>query len=271
MDGTYTAEFLPPAESDGQQPAQFTWNTRSVCDQNNRCAATARFVTPPTGPQFRDQLVFDLVDGQWLSVQEHPGVCDRGAEGKFEGSEWSIIALREGPDGTLTGTYRKAVSAGGCTIEQPITLTRSTQPQRTSGLTDPATLDPRIASPAEALRGQYIRSQTVSDSDEALTPTTFSGDTHCLRTGDRCLTFMSAADKLGLMVMVFADGRWVETLPASAATCEAGGGRVTSEIVYPLAGPVQNPIAVLKGNLRQTFFGDCSGERDYAVRLERTG
>jgi hypothetical protein len=82
---------------------------------------------------------------------------------------------------------------------------------------------------------------------------------------------MKTDDASGLLVMVFADGQWTESVPDAHATCPAGSGTASSEVGYPLPRPAQNPIVVLTGKLRQTFAGQCIGHRDYDLTLQRTG
>jgi hypothetical protein len=273
LDGTYTATFLPPATPGtplDAAPAKFTWVARSVCVQNS-CVATARFVHPPTTGPHLDAMTFDYVGGRWLSVQEQPGVCDQGSGVTVQGQDWFVISLEPGPDGTMSGTYRYAASVGGCNVEQPLTLTRTGNPLTDFQLPDPATLPPRVLSPAEGLHGRYSRTQTLPESDKTFPSTTFTGDTQCLRTGERCETFMKTDDASGLLVMVFADAQWTEPVSDSQVTCPAGSGTMSSEIGYPLPRPTQNPIAVLAGKLRQNFSGQCQGHRDYDMTLQRTG
>jgi len=269
LEGTYNAAFLPPTGFEEQRPAYFTWVAESVCNDNS-CVATATLLNPTVGQRLPDNMEFDYGDGHWLSVNEQPGVCDRGDAGTFDGSEWFIISLEPHPDGTMSGSYRNVMSIGGCQVEQPVRLTRAAQPQSASELADPAMLEPRAVSPAVGLRGTYTRTQTLPDSDQEFEPTTFTGDTLCLRTGTKCLTFMRTADKSGVMVMVFADGRWTETLVPSDITCGDATGTMTSRIEYPLLAPTPDPIAVQTGNLRQTYSDGCTGHRDYQLTLERT-
>jgi serine/threonine-protein kinase len=76
-----------------------------------------------------------------------------------------------------------------------------------------------------------------------------------------------------MWVMVFANGKWTQSVERTRP-CGAGGtghAKITED--YPLPLPPQDPITVLtgRGRLEATGSTGCDGVRDFDEKLERTG
>ena len=50
-------------------------------------------------------MVFDFIDGRWVSVREVPSECINSAGESITVQGWQTYVLAPKPDGTLVGTY----------------------------------------------------------------------------------------------------------------------------------------------------------------------
>jgi hypothetical protein len=122
----------------------------------------------------------------------------------------------------LAGEYT-ATAANACGGKYTVTFTRTGNLDANNSLPDPATLPPRVVSPAEALRGRYHEKRTFKNGSPQQ-ESDFSVSTDCLRTGDRCMSFFHAP--IGtVQALVFGSGswdwtpRWRASAPAAARRC----------------------------------------------------
>jgi serine/threonine protein kinase len=262
--GTYNADFGPQTDFNGNPqanakgPRTETWGVRSVC-RSTGCVATASRTseeTPVPSP-----LVFDDVGGEWVAVTTGPGICATGSNP--EG--WYVITLKPRPDGTLSGEY-SVVNSYVCGGERTVTFTRKGDVDLAS-LRDPAIEPPRVVSPAEALHGRYHETSTYRNGQ--IQQDDVAGRTDCLRTGDRCMSYLhspQAADPL-----VFGSGSWSVDREFDGQ-CQAGGTthvKVTEQFALPT--PPQDPITLLTGHGHQEQTGPCTLSSDFDIKLERTG
>jgi serine/threonine protein kinase len=259
--GTFSADFGPLTRLDGTPaqgtPEKETWNLRSVCGASG-CVATASRASGNTS--FSSALVFDDVAGRWLAVGVTPGPCKNAAAAEI----WEAFSLQPRPDGTLTGEYT-TTSPAGCDSKRTVTFTR-TGDARVDLLNDPAGLPARVASPAQALHGSYH--DTVTFPSGAPQGYDFSVRTDCLRSGDRCLSFLYRET---VKPFVFAGGKWSWN-DEYDGPCSAGGTshtKVTAE--YPLPQPPQDPITLLTGHGHGDSTGSACTSTDFDEKYVRTG
>jgi serine/threonine-protein kinase len=262
--GSYRADFSAPAlinggPLEGAAPSTATWGLRSVCRPDG-CVATASRVGGDGGPPV-SSLVFDEVNGQWLAVGFGSDECHNAPA-----QIWEAFALQLHPDGSLTGDVT-GTSSNTCSGRQTVTFTR-TGDVDAANLPDPATLPPRVVSPAEGLRGRYHSTRTFTNGIEQL-----QGDydvvTSCLRTGDRCMSYFHApAD---FRPLVFSGGTWALDT-TSDGKCDDGrlfDLKATGQ--YPLPQPAQNPIPLLTGHGHWEQTGACAVTADFDETFTRTG
>lgn len=265
FDGTYSVTQIPGAGAD-------TWMARSVCDDDH-CVATVSIVDPnrTDGVPFRTK-VFDFLDGRWTAVAEDPGQCTPQATGEpLDTAVWTVISLEPKPDGTLTGTYEEAAAVGACTGQRTLELTRVADVNPRIQLADPNTVPPRAPSPATALRGSYTYSQTHRPTGTTFPIENYHGETHCLRTGERCQTLL-LGDNDAVLALTFAGDQWTESTPPLPADCP---GTTTSRYVttsgFDLPQPPVDPLPVLTGRAHQVVTGGCDSTFDLDLELRRTG
>ena len=235
-----------------------------------------------SSPTLQPTLVFDEVGQSWLSVAVTasmspssaslaPGFrqnCPPGVA--VTGEIWEVISLQPRANGTLAGEYTVR-SSSNCDNTRTVTFTRVGDVDVNS-VPDPASQAPRVVSPAEALRGRYHYAVTArfTTGGTATTKGDYVVRTDCLRTGDRCMSFLHN-DKAG-DALVFADGAWTEN-GESDGSCPPGGNfRAKVSGTFPLPKPLQDPIPVLTGNGRmERSPGTACASFDFDMRYERTG
>jgi hypothetical protein len=276
LDGSFKVDIGPTATPDGKPVAGSarteTWVARSNC-RGSDCVATVAVVNPkdPDGPP-QQTMVFDYLGGDWLLVREAPDKCKVG-DIEVDVTGWSIITLRPRLDGSLSGEYTWATAPALCASKRAVNLT----PTRGSGTDtqapDPAKEPPLKTSPGAALRGVYAYTQTYPETGEVFPSHDYRATTHCLRTGDRCVTLMSTIDTNNLFVMLYGGGKFTANFPEGEAKCTDGIGTVrqTSRDELPLPQGPQDPIAALSGKSFQDYTGDCPAKVELDVRLQRTG
>ncbi|MEE6177920.1 serine/threonine-protein kinase [Mycobacterium sp. 050134] len=264
--GVYRAEFgratnLDDVPVPGAGPSSGTYAVRSVCRPGG-CVATAARLSGEF--KLASTSVFDQVGGRWVAVSLAADKC-RDARAEM----WEVFSLQPRPDGTLIGDYRGA-AANACDQKRTVTFTR-TGDVDVNSLPDPAALPPRVASPAESLRGRYHVTRNFQQGmpqqqlDLAVV-------TDCLRGGDRCMSYFHS--KTIDEPLVFGGGAWALDIEhnENASAC---GGTVFVKATgrYPLPEPAQDPIATLTGHnlLEQAGQPACTMRVRYDETLRRTG
>ncbi len=261
--GVYTASFSQASKIDGSpasgtSASTDTYAVRSVCRPTGCVATAARL-----GGDFKlaSTTVFDQIDGRWFAVALDSDKCrDNAAE------VWQVLTMQAAPDGTLTGEYRGEAS-NSCNQKRTVTFTR-TGDVDVNSLPDPASLPPRVVSPAEALHGHYHVKRNFGprygQQQEDLFVTT-----DCLRAGDRCMSYFYSA--VSDSPLVYSGGKWVMSLfyPETFQGCTNLYFSSTAE--YPLPQPPQNPITLLTGHGHRDQSGSCAVDTDFTETITRTG
>ena len=262
LNGTYRADFAGATDLDGHgkgpAPTTGSYGLRSIC-RGAICVATA---TKLSGDDvFAAHLVFDETENRWTAISFGSEQC-RGAASEY----WQVLVLQSDPEGVLTGEFT-ATSANTCRYKRAVTFTR-TGDVDVNAVADPATLPPRVASPAEALHGRYRVDRTYPTGTTSQ-PAEQTVTTRCVRTGERCMSYLHGPTSD--VPLVFADGSWAQNEEADYI-CPAGGTlhfSVTAR--FPLPQPAQDPIPLLSGNGHQEQTGACAVNTDFTQTFTRTG
>ncbi|OBJ48595.1 serine/threonine-protein kinase [Mycobacterium sp. 1423905.2] len=261
--GTYRVDFGPLTDLDGNpggngKSVMASYGLRSFCGGSGCVATGARLDGDAT---LAATTVFDQVDGDWVAVSLASDQC-HGAPAEF----WQVFVLHPAPDGTLTGEFSRT-SASTCRDKRTVTFTR-TGDVDVKTLTDPATVPPRVASPAAALHGHYrvLRSFNTEQPKQ-------SGEsdvvTQCLRTGERCISYFHG--RAGDSPLIFANGIWTLNTEQDYK-CPAGGTTHFSIIAqFPLPAPPDDPITSLIGHGHQEQTGACAVNTGFEQTFTRTG
>lgn len=262
LNGRYKADFGAATDLDGNGhgagPATVSYGLRSAC-RGAECVATAESLGRPN--DLAKTMVFDEVGGRWLAVALITDEC-LSTKSEF----WLAFSLQLGPDGTLSGEMTRT-SVTNCRDKRPVTLTR-TGDLDVDTVADPATVTPRVASPAEALHGRYQVLRTYS-APIPTQPADSAVVTDCLRTGERCMSYFHGA--AGDQPLVYQNGTWALTANADYP-CPKGGTLHFSVIAeFPLPQPPQNPIERLTGHGRQEQTGLCGVNAAFDQTFTRTG
>lgn len=279
LDGTFTAQFgvrttLTGATVPGTG-ATATWVAHTSCPDTG-CVATVSEVANPDAPgdPRPPSMVFDYVGGRWTSVTEVPSTCETSKGQSISVSGWQTYVLRPEDDGGLTGSYTNRSSIGGAcrSSTQTVTLTRTGDADTSIEVADPRLVDPRVASAGAALWGEYREVQTNPQTGQVYPPETYAGNTQCLRTGERCLSYFVATDSPALLVMTFAEGQWTSRSAPTDSPCPDGTpGRAVLTGEYPLPQSLTNPISTLTGSQRTEQSGACRGALTIDAELDRLG
>jgi len=268
LTGTYRADFGPlmaldqTAADPSATPSTLmssTYGLRSVC-RSTGCVATAARVGGV--PIAAANAVLDQIGGSWVGVVLGSDDC-QGATVQF----WQTFALQPRPDGTLTGVYT-TTSNNVCANSRTVTFTR-TGDVDDSKVPDPASQPPRVASPAQALYGHYKSAQNFTTGDHQARQADYAVATECLRTGDRCISYLHEPSED--IPLVFGDGKWVWNVEADVE-CKSGGSthlKVNAE--FPLPQPLQNPITELKGHGHHEQSAPCAMAGDFDETFTRVG
>ena len=175
--------------------------------------------------------------------------------------------LQSRPDGTLQGEFIVR-STTGCAHNQQVTFTRTGDVGSNASIAAPESQPPRVASPAQGLRGRYQKTDTYSEGRSATAQ--FGIQTNCLRDGQRCFSLWQSPGDV--KALIFEKGRWVLTNTSSDAQCKTGGSAHREEsLEFALPEPPQDPIVLLTGRGHYTVTGDCPFNSDFDSRVERTG
>ncbi|MCQ4360768.1 serine/threonine protein kinase [Mycobacterium gordonae] len=263
LNGTYRADFGAATGLDGDGtgggPFSTTYGIRSVC--GGTCVATATRLG--RGSDIAKTMVFDEVDGRWLAVATLNDDCL-----KSPSEFWLAFTVQLDPDGTLNGEMTRT-SATNCRDKRPVIFTRTGDVDM-DAVADPATMPPRVVSPAEALHGHYQLLRTYPTSSIPTQPAETAVTTTCLRTGDRCMSYFYG--KAGDNPLVFQNGIWALTADADYP-CPAGGTLHFNAIAeFPLPQPPENPIQRLSGHGHQQQTGACAAvDTPFDQTFTRTG
>ena len=280
LTGVYKAEFGPEVElgtGKGLNPdgAQGVLEIRSACMPSG-CMAIAKATS---GPTINRTLIFDDLGGQWVSVATALSTSPAISTGMKAGCEqglspevWETVSLQPGENGTATGQY-EVTDANNCNTSRAINLTR-TGDLDIAGIADPAALPPRKPSLAAGFRGRYrytygelVHGQNASHDVEGAV------QSHCLRTGERCMSYFYEA--ASAEPFVFVDGQWTLHYNAPVHCGSLTGPRVRIERTAELDLPEtpSDPIPVVAGHGQETISvgNPCAGTQNYTLRFERTG
>jgi serine/threonine-protein kinase len=276
LNGTFTAEFSPETRISGEPATnpppgeREIWGFQSTCGANG-CIATASmidgprvFVVPANTVDMARALVLDDVGGRWAAVARVSGTCK-----KTRTDYWEIISLAPRADGSLAGERTYISPTHGCQGRQQVIFTRTGDMESGVSIADPAAEPARKSSPALALHGRYRETRTYKTGP---VEAEYAVQTHCLRTGERCLSLF-VGDKSLTNRYGYTDGRWVWADAPYDSTCANSDSpsRYETSLEYPLPQPPQNPIAQLTGRGHYKRTGDCAYDGDFESRLVRTG
>lgn len=260
--GTYRADFGPLSNLDGTpapdtEPSTGTYGVRSMCGGAG-CVATASRLKGD--PAFASTMVFDQLAGNWVAVALSTHPC-RNTTSEI----WEVFTLQARADGSLTGDQTRT-ARNNCQEKRTVTFTRTGNAP--PGLPDPATLPPRVASPAEAFRGHYEMTRTFTGGKPER-----MGDsgiiTNCLRTGDRCMSYFHS--KAGDVPLIFAGGGWTWDELSSGKCPDGNPATLRGTATFPLPKPAQDPLVSLVGRGHWTQTGSCAVDLDFDEIFTRTG
>jgi predicted Ser/Thr protein kinase len=262
--GIYRADFSATTLMDGQTvegatPMTARWGVRSACRPNG-CVATAMRLSGE-GPAV-SSLVFDEVDGRWMAVGLGSDQCHNAPA-----EVWDVFTLEPRPDGTLSGEF-SGTTSDGCSGRGTVTFARTGSIDENT-VPDPATLPPRVVSPAMALRGHYHLTRNFSNGSPQQ-DLLYSVSTDCLRGGDRCMSYFHAPSDF--RPLIFSDGKWTSELEFDGKCPPPGGPthlKYTAQ--FPMPEPLQDPITLLIGNGRQEQTGNCAASTAVTETFTRTG
>jgi serine/threonine-protein kinase len=274
-----------PDPSDEKKP--FKLAVRSACSADNVCTATALTLgddmkeVPDTG-----LLVFDLVDGHWVSVKEVPdGSCQLNPDLRtVKAPYFSIWTVEAKDDGPMTGNGLY-VGANECMniSDVPATFTRTGDVPADVSLPDPASQPKRVISPAAGLRGKYAGDIVTVDQPDWKYTQVWDADTHCVRTGEKCLTTVAATQRdenqPGSSTAfpadyIFENGRWTGGSGTGPIECAEGAGQTTKSITGSFglpAEPVPDPIPTVTVDQATTIGDPCASTLNSQITLNRIG
>ncbi|WP_006246767.1 hypothetical protein [Mycolicibacterium tusciae] len=149
-----------------------------------------------------------------------------------------------------------------------MTFTRTGDADPGVQVTDPAILPPRVPAPAQGFRGRYhyVRQYTDGTKNEL----DYRVVTACLRSGDRCLSYLHQPD--GVTAIAFADNQWVSAFTTDTAKCKNGEPRHNEfHTVFPVPQPAPDPLPTVTGTGQAKTSGGCTGTWEYTTTFTRTG
>jgi serine/threonine protein kinase len=263
--GTFTVDFGAATRPNGQPyenapGGRETWVIESTC-AGGSCVATASRVSGSESTA--STMVLDKVGGIWTSVSATSGTC-QGAPTEY----WESMSLQQRQDGSLAGEF-VVRSTTSCARNQQVTFTRTGDLPSNLSIADPKTQPPRVASPAQGLRGRYQETDTYA-ADARSYELSFDVSTYCLRTGERCLSSWLNPDRTN--AFVFQQNKWTLSNTSSDVDCKGGGtGHQDTTLEFPLPQPAADPITLLTGRGHNTVTGACAYSSDIDAKVERTG
>jgi hypothetical protein len=278
FEGTYSVEFGVRTTVHGTQVPgtgiTVNWVARSSCGDDGCVATATEYPQRQEGDPRPPTMVFDYVDGRWVSVAAAPAQCPDATGHPIDVDSWQTFVLEPKPDGTMAGTYTNRSSVGGACFSstQTVTIRRTEGVNPAAQVADPGTQPARVASPASGLRGTYRLAQTNPDTGEVYPTTTYTGDTRCLRTGDRCLSYLVEPATKALLVMTFAKDQWTsKSAPVETACSNGQSGTAVISATMALPSQPADPISTLDGSQHTVVTGACPKTLTLDTRLERTG
>ena len=265
FDGTFTVSWGPRTDLNGK-PVDGSlesrrWVVRSFCDRSG-CVASSTTVDRPEGVQ---TFTFDYIDGRWIAVSDEANDGCKDVMSQL----WRKYTLQPQPDGSLTGEYL-AIFDNGCASRYPVTLTRTGDADPGVQVTDPAIVPPRVPSAAQGFHGRYHAVMQFKTGNEAKVEADYTVMTACLRSGDRCLSFVYRPESN--LELSFADDQWVSEYALDMGKCSNGELRHDEHrVVYPLPQPASDPISTITGTGQDTASGPCTAIYEYTSTFTRTG
>ncbi|MCP9274548.1 serine/threonine-protein kinase [Mycolicibacterium arenosum] len=264
LTGLYRADFGPITHLNdvpGPDPSKASdrFAIRSTCLPTG-CVANATRLEGTVA--YAKPFVLDRIGDRWFAVGLSAVPCktDQATEA------WEVMSLRPQPDGRLAGEFM-SLTGNDCLMKRTVTLTR-TGDVDVESLPDPASLAPRVRSPAEGLWGEYLQTRTfprVGQQQQA----TYRVNTHCVRTGDRCISFMWGPNGEA-NPLVFDKDAWA-LFTETDVVCRGATMHVKKTGRYPLPAPAQTPIPELNGSGRQDQSAPCAAEVEFTETMTRTG
>jgi serine/threonine-protein kinase len=264
--GLYRADYGPGTDLEGNPipgapEMTGTWDVRSSCGTNG-CIANARYVGN-SGIVLVSDLTFDQIAGDWVAVATGSVQCN-----DMTTEAWVVFTLTPRPDGSLTGETTRAAANGCSSNKRTVTFTHTGDNDR-SRVPDPSTLPARTTSPATALHGRYHESIVYTNGGFAPGAPDLQVRTHCLRTGDRCISLFHAID--GVVTLVFADNKWTRNEVGVVPCAQGGTTNVTITAEYPLPTDLADPIPVLNGRGQNISTGSQCQGGEFTDKFVRTG
>ena len=100
-------------------------------------------------------MVFDFIDGRWVSVTAAPAQCPDAAGKPINVDAWQTFTLEPKADGTMAGSYTNRSSVGGACFSstQSVTVTRTAGDDPLAYVADPGAQPARVVSPASRAVG----------------------------------------------------------------------------------------------------------------------
>jgi hypothetical protein len=287
LQGLYELAFSADGATQDGMPLKDTrversaiWAFRSQCSDAG-CVATASMLRdqPPAPPA--QQMVFDFVDGQWVAVAQATSHTCKDASGKTRTADlWTVFSLKPSEDENLTGSAQTvAVDACKGIVQLPVTATRKGDTPESVTVADPASQPPRVVSAAQSFHGRY----SMTSTHLARPMSTWMVSTHCLRSGDRCVTLVDVIPdpaKGGRPYtdeLFFMNGQWTQTITMGRQPCgpepsrTSDSARRSTEFVLPPP-PVPNPLTSLTLKHRLELIGGrCPATVSTTSTLQRIG
>jgi hypothetical protein len=264
LTGVYRADFGPIIhlnDTPGPDPSTVTdtYAIRSTCLPAGCVANAARI---DGAESFGKPFVLDLIGDRWFAVGLAAVPCKSDAAAEA----WEVLSVVPQPDGTLAGEYM-SLTGNDCLKKRTVKLTRTDDVDLDS-LPDPTTVTPRVVSQGEAFRGEYLQTRTFPRVGQQQ-QFTYRVTTHCLRTGDRCISFMYGPNNES-NPLVFDAGVW-SLFTESDTVCRGATMHVKKTGRYPIPAAPQNPITELSGTGRQDQTAPCAAEVEFTETMTRTG
>ena len=264
LTGVFRADFGPITHLNdvpGPDPSKASdrFAIRSTCLPTG-CVAHASRLEGTVA--YAKPFVLDQIGDRWFSV----GLTTVPCKTEQATEAWEVLSLRPQPDGRLAGEFM-SLTSNDCLMKRTVILTR-TGDVDVESLPDPASIPPRVVTPAEGLWGQYTQTRMFPRYGQQQ-QTTLRVNTHCLRTGDRCMSFLWGPNGEA-NPLVFGDGAWT-LLTESDSACRGSAIHVKKTGRYPLPDAPGQPIAELSGTGRQSQTAPCATEVEFSETITRTG